>query len=93
MGSTPCCGWDLVLIGCAHGRDAEAAEQFNVNFYGPLRLMRAALPGFRKRKVGTIVNVSSVAAIDALPSCGLYSASKFALEGENGSLWLHQSSG
>ena len=37
----------------------------------------------KKRKSGTIVNVSSVAAVDALPSCALYGASKFALEGED----------
>ena len=52
-----------------------------VTFYGPLRLIQAALPGLRKRKNGTVVNISSIAGIDGLPSCGLYAASKFALEG------------
>ena len=61
----------------------EARAQLEVNFYGPLRLIRAALPGFRKRMTGAIVNITSVAGIDGLPSCGLYAASKFALEGKD----------
>lgn len=63
-------------------RDDEAVTQMETNFFGPHRLIRAALPGFRIRKTGTIVNITSVAGIDGLPSCGLYAASKFALEGK-----------
>ena len=70
----------LQLTNC---RDMEARAQMEVNFYGPLRLIRAASPGFRKRKDGAIVNITSVAGIDGLPSCGLYAASKFALEGKD----------
>lgn len=40
----------------------------------------------RSRGTGTIINFSSIAGQDALPSCGLYSASKFALEGLTESL-------
>lgn len=53
-----------------------------VCFHGPVRLIQAALPGFRGRKAGTIVNISSVAGINGLPCVGMYAASKFALEGE-----------
>ena len=63
-------------------RDEEAKAQMEVTFHGPLRLIQASLPGFRKRKTGSIVNITSIAGIDGLPSCGLYAASKFALEGE-----------
>lgn len=54
-----------------------------VVFYGPLRLIQASLPAFRKRKTGSIVNITSIAGLDGLPSCGLYAASKFAVEGES----------
>ncbi|KAF2172615.1 hypothetical protein M409DRAFT_62382 [Zasmidium cellare ATCC 36951] len=44
--------------------DEEVHAQMDVNFYSPYRLIRAALPLFRQRKSGTIVNISSVAGID-----------------------------
>ncbi|KOX92880.1 oxidoreductase [Haloarcula rubripromontorii] len=56
-------------------------EQFDVNLYGPHRLIREALPHMRARENGTIVNVSSVAGRIAFPNQGGYAASKFALEG------------
>jgi len=55
-------------------------EQFDVNVYGPHRLIRAVAPHMRERKTGTIVNVSSVAGRLSYPGSGVYSGSKFALE-------------
>ncbi|MFB6110640.1 MAG: SDR family oxidoreductase [Halodesulfurarchaeum sp.] len=55
-------------------------SQFDVNVFGPHRLIRAALPHMREAERGTIVNVSSVSGRLSAPGMGPYSASKAALE-------------
>ncbi|KAH8433967.1 putative short chain oxidoreductase/dehydrogenase [Aspergillus melleus] len=66
--------------------DEEALAQLNTNFLGPLRLIRAFLPSLRAQGSGTIVNITSIAGLNALPACGLYASSKFALEALSESL-------
>ncbi len=66
----------------------EARAQFEVNFFGVLRLCRAALPLMRRQKTGYIVNIGSIGGLIAIPFQGFYSASKFALEGLSESLRL-----
>lgn len=67
---------------------AEAKAQFEVNLFGVLRVCRAALPILRQQGSGHIVNIGSIGGLIALPYQGLYSASKFALEGLTESLRL-----
>lgn len=55
-----------------------AEQQFQVNFFGTLRCIRAALPLLRKHR-GRIINLSSAAAIFSIPFQAFYSASKSAL--------------
>ena len=59
---------------------ANVHRQFDVNVYGPHRLIRAVLPGMRRERDGTIINVSSVAGRVSFPGGGVYSGSKFAIE-------------
>jgi len=68
------------------GDDADVATLFATNFFGPVALIKAVLPGMRARRQGAIVNVSSIGARVSPAGSGYYSASKSALEGMSGSL-------
>jgi NAD(P)-dependent dehydrogenase (short-subunit alcohol dehydrogenase family) len=63
-------------------------RQFDVNVFGPHRLVREVLPHMRERGQGTIVNVSSLAGRLAAPGMGAYSATKHAVEGYSDALRL-----
>ncbi|RDW88167.1 hypothetical protein BP6252_00199 [Coleophoma cylindrospora] len=78
-------GYSL-LGACEDISDAEAHEQMETNFFGPLKVIRGALPTMRSQEAGTIVNVTSIAALDGLATCSIYAGSKFALEGASESL-------
>ena len=59
----------------------EARDQFETNFFGAARMVKAALPVMRKQGGGRILLVSSLAGLISVPFHGFYSASKHALEG------------
>jgi len=59
---------------------AEARAQFEVNVFGPLAAMQAALPYFRARRAGHVINVTSVSGLAVWAGTGVYCASKYALE-------------
>ncbi|MEP3836014.1 MAG: SDR family oxidoreductase [Algibacter sp.] len=60
--------------------DEEIKNNFETNFFGPIRVIKAVLPQMRKQNSGLIVNVTSIAGYMGLPYRGIYSASKGALE-------------
>lgn len=59
--------------------ERELHRQFDVNLYGTIQAVRAVLPYMRAQKDGTILCVSSVAAVYAIPFQAYYSASKSAV--------------
>lgn len=60
--------------------DADLKAQFETNVFGPMRMIRAFLPGMRERRRGRIINISSVVGRLALPFFGPYNATKHAIE-------------
>lgn len=66
--------------------DADVRALFETNLFGPLRLLRAVLPGMRAQRFGVVVQVSSIAGRVSAPFAGVYSATKFALEAVSESL-------
>ncbi|WP_127129063.1 SDR family NAD(P)-dependent oxidoreductase [Georgenia sp. SYP-B2076] len=61
--------------------DSEARAVFDVNFFGALNAIREVLPHFRTRRTGRIINIGSMSGFRGTPGAGMYSATKFALEG------------
>jgi NAD(P)-dependent dehydrogenase (short-subunit alcohol dehydrogenase family) len=75
------------ILGAAEDIPEDGARtQFEVNFWGAVRTSQSLLPRMRARRSGTIINISSVAGVDPLPTCAIYAASKFALEAWSESL-------
>ncbi|WP_438033256.1 SDR family NAD(P)-dependent oxidoreductase [Sorangium sp. So ce204] len=69
------------LAAVEEGEDQKIRTVFETNFFGVATTLRAALAGMRARGRGTIINISSMNGVVAMPALGYYSASKFALEG------------
>lgn len=61
--------------------DEQIREQFDLNVFGTVDVIRAALPTLRAQRSGTIVNLSSMGGVIGFPSSSMYNASKFAVEG------------
>lgn len=61
--------------------DAALARLFEVDLFGPFRLIRAALPRLRAQGGGHIINITSIAGRAPNPASVLYSAAKYAMEG------------
>jgi NAD(P)-dependent dehydrogenase (short-subunit alcohol dehydrogenase family) len=59
----------------------EAKAMFDVNLWGVVRVLQAALPVMRSRRRGHIINISSTIGIRGIPAFEYYCSSKFALEG------------
>lgn len=61
--------------------DEELNNLFQVDVFGPFRVIRAALPFLKHQASGHIINVTSIAGRAPAAGAGLYAAAKYALEG------------
>jgi NAD(P)-dependent dehydrogenase (short-subunit alcohol dehydrogenase family) len=61
--------------------DEEVRIQFETNFFGTLNVCKSVIPFMREKGEGKIINLSSLGGIMGLPFQGIYSATKFAIEG------------
>lgn len=81
-------GLDVIVNNAGYGLigaveecgDEQIRRNFETNFFGPLNVMRAALPMLRAQKSGHIVNISAAAAISNYAGFGIYGGAKAALE-------------
>jgi nucleoside-diphosphate-sugar epimerase len=64
----------------------ELRQQFEVNVFGAVAMMKAVLPFMRARREGRILNVTSMGGLMTMPGLSYYHGSKFALEGISSSL-------
>ncbi|MFB0498674.1 oxidoreductase [Mucilaginibacter sp. Mucisp84] len=61
--------------------DAETRMAFDVNVFGMLNVIRAAMPYLRKQRSGHIINISSIAGITANTGWAIYAGAKYAVIG------------
>lgn len=61
--------------------DEAVKEQYEINVFGILRVIRAMLPYLRAQNSGLILNFSSIGGFHGYPGNGIYCSTKFALEG------------
>ena len=81
-------GLDVIVNNAGYGLigaveecgEEQIRRNFETNFFGPLNVMRAALPMLRAQKSGHIVNISAAAAISNYAGFGIYGGAKAALE-------------
>ncbi len=61
--------------------EQEARAQIETNLFGALWVTQAVLPLMRAQQSGHIIQISSIGGVFAVPTVGLYHASKWGLEG------------
>ncbi|WP_256010420.1 oxidoreductase [Desertivirga xinjiangensis] len=62
--------------------DSESRENFEVNVFGLLNVIRKVMPYLREQKSGHIFNIASIGGFTGLfPGFGVYCATKFAVHG------------
>ncbi|MCD0470899.1 SDR family oxidoreductase [Flavobacterium sp. JAS] len=61
--------------------DEQIHRQITTNLLGVIRVSKAFTPHFRAKKSGVFLNISSTFGLIGFPTCSIYSATKFAVDG------------
>ncbi|SAK94405.1 short-chain dehydrogenase/reductase SDR [Caballeronia glebae] len=70
-----------LLAAVEESSDAEIRRIYETNVFGLLNVTRAVLPVMRKQRAGHVINTSSIVGYQAAAGVGVYSSTKFAVEG------------
>jgi short-subunit dehydrogenase len=85
---------DVVLNNAGYGligaleafTDEQITRQINTNLLGTIRVSKAFIPYFREKRSGMFINITSMLGLVGYPTCSIYAATKFALDGFSESL-------
>lgn len=80
---------DVVLNNAGYGlvgpleafTDDQIKMQIETNLMGVIRITKGFTPYFRERKEGVLINITSSFGLIGFPTCSIYSATKFAVDG------------
>jgi NAD(P)-dependent dehydrogenase (short-subunit alcohol dehydrogenase family) len=80
---------DVLVANAGYGHEgtieessmADLRRQFDVNVFGAVATIKAALPFMRERRSGHIITITSRGGLRTFPGVGFYHGSKYALEG------------
>lgn len=61
--------------------DEQITSQVHTNLLGVINITRAFVPYFRERKNGIFINITSTFGLLGYPTCSIYNATKFAVDG------------
>jgi NAD(P)-dependent dehydrogenase (short-subunit alcohol dehydrogenase family) len=70
-----------LLAAVEESSDADVRRMFDTNVFGLLNVTRAVLPVMRAQRSGHVINMSSIGGYRAAAGFGVYSSTKFAVEG------------
>lgn len=80
---------DVVLNNAGYGligplealSEEQIQAQIQTNLFGVINITKGFIPFFRERKNGTFINITSTFGLLGYPTCSIYNASKFAVDG------------
>jgi NAD(P)-dependent dehydrogenase (short-subunit alcohol dehydrogenase family) len=66
--------------------DEQIIKQINTNLLGTIRVTKEFMPHFREKQDGLFINITSMFGLIGYPTCSVYAATKFGVDGFSESL-------